>query len=104
MLVVTNRAQPDKKRVRLGGAMVIQVTYQTVTDAKDPHSNFARTKYFDVPGSEVPQKALITRKLRALEPELDENTVSIETHPQTAEEMRKAGFEVDEMHYGNEAG
>jgi hypothetical protein len=44
--------------------MVIQVTYQTVTDAKDPHSSFVRTKYFDAPGSELPQKALILRKLR----------------------------------------
>jgi hypothetical protein len=84
--------------------MVIQVTYRTVTDAKDPHSKSARTKYFDAPGSELPQKALIIRKLRALEPRLDENTVSIETHPQTGDELRKAGFEVGELHYGNEAG
>ena len=84
--------------------MVIQVTYQIVTDAKDPRSNFTRTKYFDAPSSELPERALILRKLRGLEADVDENTVSIETHPQTAEEMRKAGFEVDEMHYGNEAG
>ena len=84
--------------------MVIQVTYKTVTEANDPHSSSVRTKYFDAPGSELPQKALIVRKLRALEPNFDENTLSIETHAQTGDELRKGGIEVDEIHYGNEAG
>lgn len=72
--------------------MVIEVTYQSRTDASDPHAHFKQTKHFEV--NQVPTRDVVAQRLRNAKVDFDESTLFIRPCDDDAETMRKGGFTV----------
>jgi len=54
--------------------MVIEISYQSKQDAKDPHTKFTSSQYFEC--DQIPNRDAVVRKLRTMGVDLDENTIS----------------------------
>jgi hypothetical protein len=72
--------------------MVIEVSYQEVDDAKDVHSRFKQTKYFEA--DDVPSREAVAQRLKAAGVDFDENTLSVQPYDEDAEAMRKGNISV----------
>ncbi len=77
--------------------MVIQVSYQTKDDARNPHSHFTHSRFFE--SDSIPDKTVIIRQLKAIVgDDFDEHTISVtEWVDWDAEKMRKAGFPIKKI-------
>ncbi len=72
--------------------MVVEVSYQEVDDAKDVHSHFKQTKYFEA--DDMPSREAVARRLRLTGVDFDESTLSIQPYDEDAETMRKGNIPV----------
>ncbi len=72
--------------------MVVEVGYQKSDDAKDAHSHFRQTRYFEA--GDMPSREAVVRRLRAAGVDFDESTLSIQPYDDDAETMRKANIPV----------
>ena len=72
--------------------MVIEVSYQEADDAKDAHSHFKQTKYFEA--DDMPSREAVTRRLRATGVNFDESTLSIQPYDEDAKTMREGNIPV----------
>ena len=73
--------------------MVIEVSYQSKKDARDLHSQFMSTRYFDC--DQIPNRDAVVRKLRTMGVDFDGNTISINPREDDdADTMRDGGIPV----------
>ena len=72
--------------------MVIEISYQESNDAKNMHSHFKQTKYFEV--DQIPDREKVVQRLRAAKVDFDESTLSIRPHDEDAHTMRKGNIPV----------
>lgn len=73
--------------------MVIEVSYQEVDDAKDTHSHFKQTKYFEADA--MPSREAVARRLGTAGVDFDESTLSIQPYDEDAETMRRgSGYQI----------
>lgn len=72
--------------------MVIEVSYQSSRDAKDPHSAFRETKYFEI--GKMPDRKMVAEKLNTMGVDFDQGSIAVKACEDESETMRKAGFSV----------
>jgi hypothetical protein len=72
--------------------MVIEVSYQTVADAKNPYSYKDQPRYYE--NDTVPSRGAVAQKLKSASVDFDENSMANRACKEDAETMRKAGFTV----------
>jgi len=72
--------------------MVVEVSYQEVGDAKDRHSYFTQTKYFEA--DDMPSRDAVVRRLREAGVNFDESTLSIQSYDEDVGTMRKGSIPV----------
>lgn len=77
--------------------MVIEVSYQTKDDARNPHSHFTHSRFFET--DSIPDKASIIQQLKAIVgDDFDENAISItERDDLDPKKMRKAGLPIKKL-------
>jgi hypothetical protein len=76
--------------------MIIEVNYQTPTDAADPHAKFKRTEFFE--SSTMPNKDMIVRTLTRMGKKIAEQTISISQYKaKDADALRASGLRVTKI-------